>query len=143
MFINIMLKKYLKKNKYTEIKHDNDISYDEILNFVKITQIKYFNFITCDNLLEFKNNLNNITYKNNYNLFFINTYNELNIHEKKNIKNFYIWNILIIKEIIDVCNICFEKNIVIKTKCNHLFDLQCITKWSIIKNTCPICRQIL
>ena len=44
------------------------------------------------------------------------------------------------------CNICFdivhEINISI-TNCKHLFHTNCLLKWIIINNTCPLCRYEL
>lgn len=31
-------------------------------------------------------------------------------------------------------------NAICKLKCNHMFHYDCITKWTNIKNTCPVCR---
>lgn len=41
------------------------------------------------------------------------------------------------------CSICYEKILKTNTaitKCNHLFHLECITKWALKNNTCPLCR---
>ena len=54
-------------------------------------------------------------------------------------------NLIIISEE-DQCAICMEqfldeKNSVLKlNKCNHLFHKDCIRKWTLDNQTCPICR---
>ncbi|EME39119.1 hypothetical protein DOTSEDRAFT_28305 [Dothistroma septosporum NZE10] len=42
------------------------------------------------------------------------------------------------------CAICYESTTYSrKTACNHLFCLECSTKWCAVDNTCPNCRIIL
>ena len=43
------------------------------------------------------------------------------------------------------CSICLEiiNNKYSLTICNHIFHNKCIYQWLKIKNTCPICREIL
>lgn len=43
----------------------------------------------------------------------------------------------------NVCNICYEGNNLIKTKCNHHFHKQCLEKWYTNHESghvCPCCR---
>ena len=45
-----------------------------------------------------------------------------------------------------VCCICLETNHiqkVIKTSCNHLYHNECINKWLLKDNSCPLCRNTL
>lgn len=44
----------------------------------------------------------------------------------------------------DICTICLEDyegddNIMKIKKCTHNYHFKCISKWLIIKNTCPLC----
>lgn len=53
----------------------------------------------------------------------------------------------LIDEEIELCSICTEQindktNFVI-TQCNHKFHYNCLLKWNISNNNCPICRQII
>jgi hypothetical protein len=42
------------------------------------------------------------------------------------------------------CAICLDKCITyIKLKCNHIFHLQCIKKWTKESNKCPLCRKFM
>ena len=44
----------------------------------------------------------------------------------------------------DECCICLESNNLVTLKtCGHRFHYNCIQKWLIYKNTCPICRAIV
>src|SRR5690606_26466502 len=47
----------------------------------------------------------------------------------------------------DTCSICLENNKIpmMKTKCGHLFHIQCIEKWMLSNrsNCCPNCRGSL
>lgn len=45
----------------------------------------------------------------------------------------------------DVCSICHEElsQQVITTDCSHSFHKRCLTNWSKVKNTCPLCRVLL
>jgi hypothetical protein len=48
--------------------------------------------------------------------------------------------------VVEECSICMDNSIIhnwTKTRCNHYFHSQCITKWMEINNTCPICRADL
>ena len=42
------------------------------------------------------------------------------------------------------CTICletYESSSVVKLDCGHNFHKDCIEKWKIIKNACPVCRE--
>ena len=46
------------------------------------------------------------------------------------------------------CSICLnsikkEEEDTKKTKCNHLFHNECISRWLKIKSSCPLCRKFL
>ncbi len=46
------------------------------------------------------------------------------------------------------CSICLnsiknEEEDIKKTKCNHLFHNECISRWLKIKSSCPLCRKFL
>lgn len=54
----------------------------------------------------------------------------------------YLFDIKVEKE----CSICYEE-LEIKTAhvtgCKHSFHKECIKKWLSVKDTCPICRDLL
>lgn len=55
------------------------------------------------------------------------------MHKLRDIKNIHI----IYKM---SCGICFDKNYLLKTSCDHFFCKKCIKSWLQIKKNCPICR---
>ncbi len=81
-------------------------------------------------------------------------YNKRNIiklkYTQKTFRNNpYYWNNKCIKQIkyekiddIDICIVCQEEetNNLIKIDCSHKFHLDCINKWIIDYNQCPLCR---
>jgi hypothetical protein len=42
--------------------------------------------------------------------------------------------------IIDECGICYDKGNT-KTFCNHVFCIECLTKWYMRSHACPMCKQ--
>ncbi len=47
--------------------------------------------------------------------------------------------------IMNQCSICFEElsNLIKKLECNHNFHDNCIDTWTLYKNNCPLCRNII
>ena len=44
----------------------------------------------------------------------------------------------------DCCSICLDEitsNDILKTRCNHVFHIFCISNWKRKHNTCPNCRE--
>ena len=85
-----------------------------------------------------KNNKNhNENYNKNKNNNNKNNNNENNNNENNNNNNKYINN---------TCFICFnemEKNNRIILRCNHCLCKFCYKSWAKIKDTCPMCRQLV
>ena len=50
-----------------------------------------------------------------------------------------------LKHIDDVCSICYQQFVTSAriTPCQHYFHAQCLIKWLCIRNTCPLCQQIV
>ena len=83
-----------------------------------------------------KNNKNNNKNNNNKNKNNINKNNNNN-ENKNNNNNKYINN---------TCFICFnemDKNNRIILRCNHCLCKFCYKSWAKIKDTCPMCRQLV
>lgn len=70
---------------------------------------------------------------------------KLNIQQCQKCNNKLNVDVLNIKN--DVCSICLEKYNhgydICKLKCNHEFHYNCISRWGLNKNTCPLCRLML
>ena len=82
-----------------------------------------------------KNNKNNKNNNNNNNINKNN--NNENNNNNKNNNNKYINN---------TCFICFnemDKNNRIILRCNHCLCKFCYKSWAKIKDTCPMCRQLV
>jgi hypothetical protein len=44
----------------------------------------------------------------------------------------------------DECSICLSEPIgLVKLNCSHTFCSECINKWIVVGNGCPICRRII
>jgi hypothetical protein len=41
------------------------------------------------------------------------------------------------------CPICYEKKELVKTPCNHEFCKECLDRWQLSSNQCPLCRTRL
>ena len=41
------------------------------------------------------------------------------------------------------CPICYEKKELVKTPCNHEFCKECLDRWQLSSNQCPLCRNHL
>jgi hypothetical protein len=41
------------------------------------------------------------------------------------------------------CPICYEKKELVKTPCNHEFCKECLDRWQLSSNQCPLCRTHL
>lgn len=41
------------------------------------------------------------------------------------------------------CPICFEQKCTKRLKCGHFFHKECIRKWKLTKNSCPVCRKAI
>ena len=39
------------------------------------------------------------------------------------------------------CNICYQEESLFLKNCKHSYCIDCLSKWIIIKNSCPVCRQ--
>ena len=40
----------------------------------------------------------------------------------------------------EVCNICLENKNMLRTDCYHIYCDECLEKWMVRSNTCPVCR---
>jgi len=135
----------------TENNKDNDNNIRNIRNILNIRNINQDynnNRNIISNLFGERENVVNNSVSDIITLFTTNYIHSIqnNIENEKYTYSFYSG----LKEELkknDNCSICFEQldnnNLLIVTKCNHIYHEKCMNKWFMLNKTCPLCRSFL
>lgn len=115
-------------------------------------RLQYSNYVRFRNLRPYRQRSSIDSISNTYNTYNTNLNAQDYLHDEINndisFKNLYHYTKVKINNEHRFCPICqsdigINTEIIRELNCCHIYHIDCIDKWLLIKNECPLCKNII